>query len=201
MKEKRTALRVLGLIAAVISLGMASCSVKTPTASDDVGYLESSWVKRYDNLAQLTADASVVAIGTVDRVLDVQQDKMGYKGDQPGGNLYHTLFAFRIETQLKGQPLNEIALWQTGAEGKAQIVDDPLFQIGHKYLLFLRTNNPGIYFDLGPWSRYEVVDQKAYSLNYSVGTKIYEAPPNLDFNGVGLDVLTSTIEKSVHNEP
>jgi len=201
MKEQRTALRVPALLAAMLVLGLASCSVKTPAASQNAGYLQSSWVKGYDNLAQLTADASMVAIGTVDGVLDVQQDKTGVQGDQAGGNLYHTLFAFRIETQLKGQPLSEISLSQTGAEGKPQIADDPLFQIGHKYLLFLKTNSPGIYFDLGPWSRYEIVDQKAYSLNYTVGTKIYEAPPDLDFNGVDLDVLTSTIEKSVHNAP
>ena len=69
---------------------------------------------------------------------------------------------------LKVQAANQIVIYQTGTPDKPEtgIMDDPLFNIGDKYLLFLESNEPDTYCYYGPECRYLIATDKVYSINH-----------------------------------
>jgi hypothetical protein len=171
--------------------------VPTPTSpipSRIGGGGEASWAFYFDNLADLCAYSDVIAVGEVDRVVEIvvhiNVNEM----------LYSTRWALRVEQVLKGKETGELIINQTGAPNQpgSDIRDDPLFLPGERYLLFLREGTPGIYFSFGPLGRYMVWNNKVYSMNYILLPEAgYHAPPELDFDGVALDTLVGDIVELV----
>jgi hypothetical protein len=173
-------------------LNTASCKSEKlyPYETDSVKPAQASWAKSYNNLSELCFDTELVVIGVIDSVSEVIQ---------ANDHLYFTNFRFRIDTTLKGDTSKEIVIHQVGASDKTwtEIADDPLFHVGEKYLLFLKSNNPGIYFHPGPWGRYQIKDSKVYSLNHLLKGNEYTAPTNLDFNGVEVKEFVLDVQENV----
>lgn len=155
---------------------------------------EASWAFYFDNVADLCAYSDVMAIGVVDRVVEIVPPLT------EGGHLYETRWALRVEKVLKGKETRELIVNQAGAPDQpgSDIRDDPLFLSGERYLLFLREGTPGIYFSFGPLGRYLIWDNKVYSMNHVLLPGAgYHAPPELNFDGVDLDALVGNIVELV----
>jgi hypothetical protein len=196
---------IIGLI--VVLLGtVSSCSAAKEQPSG-----EAAWVRGYHSLNELSTDPDIdmIAIGTIDRVVEI----FNYS-PIPEHVDYGTKFAFRVETVLKGEYIKEIIVTQVGAPDKpgSDIGEDPLFRIGEKYVLFLskviypdiyhptrEVLYPNTYNHPGPWGRYLIIDNKAYSLNYT-STGTYHAPAGLDFNGVDLSTFTQEINSILRSQ-
>ena len=77
--------------------------------------------------------------------------------------------------------------------GQSLLADDPLFEVGEEYLLFLKLSESGRYFHPGPWGRYKIIDGMVYSMNHILRDSQYQAPPQLDFNGVAINTFIEHI--------
>ena len=191
---KTTRLMLAATMALALFLEVASCKQGTGaiTGSTSPGGAQASWSGGGSNISDLATYSQLIAIGVIGRVVEtIQQSE----------HMYVTAFGFRVETTLKGKPDGEIIIHQLGTADKpwTAVMDDPLFQTGERYLLFLRRgiNTPGIYAYPGPRARYKIVSGKVYSMNYVLQNNQYTAPEALDFNGVELTALTATITETL----
>jgi hypothetical protein len=194
-KQTMKTIRFMSAIAISIAMlaSITSCKQEGEAAIKNTsgGGVYASWAKGYNNIGDMATDSQLIAIGVIDRVVEtIQMDEYSYE----------TSFAFRIEQVLKGEESGEILLHQTGTPGKpwSAIVDDPLFQTGERYLLFLRSNTPGIFFSSGgPNGRYKILDDNVYSMNNILQNNEYTAPEALDFNGVALTTVIDTVTEAM----
>ncbi len=184
---------VLTLFIALLT--MLSCaSTPTPPPQRIGSGGSASWAFYFDNIADLCTYSDVVAIGVVDRVIEIVPPLT------ERGHLYQTRWAFRVEKVLKGKDTGELIVNQTGAPNQpgSDIRDDPLFLPGERYLLFLREATSGIYFSFGPQGRYMVWEDRVYSMNHILlDGAAYHAPPGLNFDGVALNDLADDITEIV----
>lgn len=150
------------------------------------------YAKGYYSLTELSTDATLIAVGMINRTVEVGPD-----GQPPSGT--YTRSAFRLEKVLKGQETREVIVNQIGAIGGAEDVADPVFRPGERAVLFLKTNNNGeLYFLLGPSARYRIVNNKVYSMNYVVRNRgYYEAPLDLNLYGIELDIFIKSIANTL----
>ncbi len=141
-----------------------------------------SWGASFEDLAELCSSSDLVAAGVIDRVASVEA--------ATGSPLFFTKFVFRIEKTYKGNETGEIILNITGAPDKpgSALEEDPLFNVGERWILFLREYEEGLYYSLGPWGRYKVVDGLVYSMNRLLSMSWYNFP-GLDFRGVGIETF------------
>jgi hypothetical protein len=150
-----------------------------------------SYGMSFDNFAELFAASDMVALGVIDRIIEVLPQK---------GHLYFTRFAFRTERVFKGEALGEVVLSITGNSDipGSDLEEDPLFSVGERYVLFLHEFADGLYYSLGPWGRYKIIDNEVYSINRIVNISWYNFP-GLDFNGISekdfLTRLTGVLEE------
>lgn len=189
---------IAGLVVSSLMLvSVASCSVNNDQSGESVPSISSSasWVKSFRSLNELTTypDVDMIAVGVIDSVVKV----INYS-PIPEHPDYMTSFAFRVERILKGKEAQEIIVYQGGAPDKpgSDFRDDPLFQIGNRYILFLTKveGSPNEYNHFGPWGRYQIINNKVYSLNNTLAdSKAYQAPAGLDFDGVDLSTFTEDV--------
>ena len=141
-----------------------------------------SWGASFETLAELCSSSDLVAAGVIDRVASVETDKRVA--------LFFTKFVFRIEKTYKGNETAEVLLNITGAPDKpgSDLPEDPLFNVGERWVLFLREYEEGRYYSLGPWGRYKVVDGRVYSMNRLLSMSWYSFP-ELDFQGVEMETF------------
>ncbi len=135
-----------------------------------------SWPVRYATVGELAKDAELIVAGTVDK-------NMGSTELGPG--LVSTQFVFNVEEVVKGsllQGANSIVVQQTGGTVDRQTIevrDDPLFQIGDKYVLFLREFEPGKYVTIGgPQGRFVIRAGLVYSM------PVLDSPPGADLSAI-----------------
>ena len=152
---------------------------------------KASWVKGYKSIDELCADEEigVIAVGKILGIVEVVEKKK---------YMYTTRFAFRIETLLKGEESQEIIVNQLGKPDRSglEFGDNPPLDVGERCLLFLYESENNSYYLLGPWGRYHIIDNKVYSLNHILeDEKAYQAPVELDFDGVGLNPLIEDISR------
>ena len=85
---------------------------------------------------------------------------------------------------------------QTGAQGKQEITDDPVFIVEDKYILFLHEYEDGKYFvERGPQGRFMVVNEKVYSMNNIL---LKAAPVALDVNNLDMNSFINSIIETVN---
>lgn len=130
--------------------------------------LSASWAMSYDSLTPMSRDAELVVVATVSKAHDVVTDSR--KAGDVTAILPFTDFDLQIEEILKGSsPSSAIRVHQTGGQvGNTlfEVHDDPLFEIGATYLLFLRSGVPGQFYVLaGPDGRMVVDSDRVYSLS------------------------------------
>jgi hypothetical protein len=180
----------------VVSL-LAGCEGKTitgisPTETNTLSEAggSASYPSSYDNFAELFAASDMVALGTVDRVIEVIPQQ---------GSLFFTRFVFKTERIYKGGEPGEIILSITGAPDKpgSDLPEDPLFHPGERWVLFLHEFDEGLYYDLGPWGRYQIIDGKVYSMNRLADISWY-MQPELDYAGVAEDEFYADLTETLN---
>jgi hypothetical protein len=169
-----------------LTAGCGDDDIQTSQNTAQTGSAEVSWARGHANINDLTTDADLIAVGTIDRDCETKQESEHF---------YYTYFAFSIETALKGEAEDEIIILQVGSvdEPWSAVVDDPLFQVGERCLLFLYRSPTGVYSHSGPTTRYSITNNKVYSMNYILQDNEYSAPVTLDFNGVELPQIISNL--------
>ena len=195
-KVLRWMLVAVMLVITALSL-LTGCAEKTqielqPTESPTLSYNggSASYPASFDNFAELFAASDMVALGVIDRVVEVIPQK---------GSLLFTRFAFKTERIYKGGEAGEIVLSITGAPDMpgSDLPEDPLFYPGEKWLLFLHEFDEGLYYDLGPWGRYKIIDGKVYSMNRLADISWY-MQPELDYAGVAEDEFYADLTETLN---
>jgi len=137
----------------------------------------------YDSLASLFEEPrlAVVVEGTVTGVASESTDP--YEAGAVKSQISFTDFAFQVEETLFGDvDGTELIIHQTGSRSEdvlQEIHDDPLFEVGDRYVLFLAVDpRSGTYFALGPAARVFVRDGEVFSLSH-----VY---PDRDIRDLGL---------------
>ena len=179
---KARAVVILTMVAFLATL----CSGFLGMQSEDIRWLVAgvSWATGYKGIEQLSAEADLIAVGTVERVIGVTGDVIGEVRWGPI-MLYFTDFAFSVERALKGpQDVGEVLIHQTGAAGKMEVPDDPLLEPGDKYVVFLHEYETGKYLILGgPQGRFQIIENEVFSMN-NILPGIGSPVPGLDVKGV-----------------
>lgn len=203
MKHKH----LYGIICIVVSLplltALPSCdngNEEPDTESSAVQGAHASWARSFDTLDELCNDSDInlIAIGTFKNIIEIEN-----YSSIPEHPQYMTMFGFHVEKTLKGKCVKEIIVTQDGSpniQGNG-LKDDPLFNIGERYLLFLTKikNYQDTYNHPGPWGRYQIIDGKTYSVNNTVEDSKVRAPgPGLDFNGIDISEITDTIKAIIN---
>jgi len=195
MKKKFT----IAILTAIMVLSAISCT----TANDGINQNQNivanlSWASHYQDICELCTEADLIAVGEIDRVINETSDKVA-EAEWGPVIIYTTDFAFWIEQILKGKEAKEIILHQTGAAGKEEISDDPLFKLGEKYILFLHEYEAGKYFVLGgPQGRFKIIDDKVFSMNRVLPDKVV-LDPGLDVNRMDKESFINSVVANLKN--
>ncbi len=191
-------MKVYGIVTAITSLILlsfftAACDTEpgqttdteSTTTNNKITIVSVDWAIYYQNIAELSLDADLIAYGEIDRVIEVQAQTISHT--DRGDNIhYYTNFSFDISQVLKGDETEEAIIHQLGAADKMTVMDDPLFEPGEAYILFLRKTESGICYVLGgPQGRFKIEDGKVYSMDNAYTDKIVISP-DLSFNGISL---------------
>ncbi len=198
MKVYGKAAAILSLI--LLSLVYTACNTDTQqisntentTTNNLITIVSVDWAIYYQNIAELYQGADLIAYGKIDRVIEVQAQTISHT--DRGDNIhYNTDFSFDISRVLKGDETGEAVIHQLGAAGKMPVMDDPLFEPGEKYILFLRKTESGICVVLGgPQGRFKVDDGKVYSMDNAYTDKIMISP-DFSYNGIDLEYFIAYI--------
>ncbi|TES84429.1 MAG: hypothetical protein E3J92_01340 [Dehalococcoidia bacterium] len=189
MKKKLT----IALLIAVMALSAVSCTTADDGIDQNEGMITNvSWAEYYVDIGELCDAADLIAVGEISGVISESGEKVA-EARWGGVLLYTTDFAFEIEQVLKGEGVEEILLHQTGAAGKQEISDDPLFEQGERCVLFLREYEAGKYCVLGgPQGRFMIIDDEVFSMNRILPDEAMISP-DLDFDGVDLESFIGSV--------
>jgi hypothetical protein len=152
-RATRTSLVILGCVGLLAVVAAIAYNV-VPRKNE----MHASWAVRYTATSQLLADSNVVVAGHFTAVLS--------QGAAPSTGIPFTNFTFAVDkvfhdpgsrvTSLNGL----LVIHQTGALSgnvTTDLDDDPLFEVGHSAVLFLREYQPGQFAVVGgPQGRYLV---------------------------------------------
>jgi len=118
----------------------------------------------YGDIPSLKADADLVARGEIVGCRSVNSQETAI------GSIYFTDFSFQIESVLHGAASQSaIVIHQTGGivGGRTvEVMEDPLMEVGDRYVLFLKQGTSELYYVLGgPQGRFVVHDERVSSLS------------------------------------
>ena len=171
---------------ALCMLGAAACSAAPQTsAAPKVVSMDASWAEYYKSMSALKAHTDVAVEGTI--------TKATFDPRASATATPFTDFQFTVESTYF-DPHSRIAataskpavltIHQTGGTVNGttyQVDDDPLFQIGQKYVLFLREYSPGHYTVVGgPTGRFAVAASGAVTPIVSNGVKFTGTLPAMN---------------------
>lgn len=148
----------------------ATCAIAAQLLVQSLFYYEkipltASWSYNYGSVRELAESCDLAAYVKITG----RDDDDKYKSI--GVNM--TIYTAEIQESLFGQKEGTIRIVMTGKiddeEKKVyEIVDDPLMKSGDEFFVFARANENGTYTILsGPQGRFEIIDNKVYSLNVS----------------------------------
>jgi hypothetical protein len=182
---------VMGLVAITAMFSLNRNNNQDNASVETVS--EVSWANSYKNLEELSDVADMIAVGEVKDVLGVTSDVVSEARWGPI-SLHFTDFSFSVDQVLKGpRAVSEILIHQTGAKGKDEISDDPLLEIGDKYVLFLHEYETGKYYILGgPQGRFQIINEHVFSMNNILTDKVF-LTPGLDVKGIEKDSFIDSI--------
>lgn len=192
---------IIAVLISVMALSAVSCTTADDGNDQNQGMItEVSWAEYYTDIGELCDAADLIAVGEISRVISESGEKVA-EARWGGVLLYTTDFAFGIEQVLKGEGAEEIILHQTGAAGKQEVSDDPLFEQGERCVLFLREYEAGKYCVLGgPQGRFEIIDDEVFSMNRILPDEAIWLSAELDFDGVDLESFISSVEASLETD-
>ena len=191
MKER------VAIIISLVAFLAILCSVSVGGMRSGATLVEVSWAEYYASIEDLSAEADLIAVGTVKGVVEVTGDVTGEARWGPV-ILYFTDFAFSVEQVLKGpQNVMEVMIHQTGAAGKYEVRDDPLLEPGDKYVLFLHEYETGKYYILGgPQGRFQIIEGEVFSMNNVLPGVVY-LWPELDVQAVEKETFLGSVIASI----
>ena len=199
MKKRLTAALLLLLVIAAL-LTQVSCSRESNLpdfSGNTTGTIYVDYVKSYDSLGELAADADLISVGTIDRTVEVIPDEATERPGDPRSRTYLTQSAFQVERVLKGNSESEIVISQMGAVGWAEEYGNPIFKPGESYFLFLRVGGDGIYYLLNPLGRFKISDGNIYSMNYVLPTGQSRPPLDLMFWRIDLEEFIKRVTAEI----
>jgi heat shock protein HslJ len=141
-----------------------------------------SWAVIPDDMAEVIANSDIIVMGIGLGYIGIEKGS-GSK-DSPMGTWKS---GFRVDVVFKGENPREIILKHSifqNPDGSFQTFrTDPPVQPGEKWILFLRQQDDGTYHEFGPWGRYQIINDKVYSMNRVLRNNNDYYVNNLDFNG------------------
>ncbi|GHO51965.1 hypothetical protein [Ktedonobacter robiniae] len=180
MKRSLSSLCLLAVCALFSLLALGGCgsasdqTSATTTSSNttpQIVHLDMSWSKNYHTLKDLKQDAGVAVHGTITRIINQEVDSAG---------IPYTNFEFTV-SHIAHDPAKSltknavvggatrITIHQTGGvvnNTHYESSDDPLFQVGEQYILFLKEYKPGFYYVIGgPTGRFKVQNGAVSPMN------------------------------------
>jgi hypothetical protein len=189
----------------LLSLSAGACNTNiqqttgtesSTTTNQSILTVSGSVAGYYANMEELSGAADLIAYGEIDGVIEVQEYIMA-QTDREDILYYTTDFNFSISQVLKGDEKEEAIIHQLGAAGKMVVTEDPLFEQGEKYVLFLHKTESGVYYVLGAYQgRFKVVDGKVFSMDNVIDDKIFISP-ELSYNGIELEDFIGDIYKAL----
>jgi hypothetical protein len=189
---------VLVMTVLLVQAGCSHESSLPDFSGNTSGTIFVDYIKNYENLGELAADADLIAIGTIDRTVEVVADEATGDTGDPRARTYLTRSALRIEKLVKGNTDSEIIISQMGAIGWAEEVGNPIFRPGEKYFLFLRDGGDGMYYLLHPLGRYKITDGNVYSMNHVLPTGQSRPPLDLMFWKINLEDFISRVNEEMN---
>ena len=171
-------------------------ATRAPVSSVPEEQMLVSWAEGAESIKALYEMSDVVAVGKVAGIASqsevvVGETRMGREV------VYLTDYMFQIDRALKGTSENVAMVRQTEQpNGNGEIKDDPAFQIGAHYVLFLREGELGKHHVIGgPQGRFVLVNGQVFSMNFFVPERNIHLPEGLHVNGLNeadfLQSLTS----------
>ena len=139
-----------------------------PSSNPSEGIAQASWPIRYATIAEITKDADLIVVASVNSIVGTKE---------VGPELITTQFELTVDDVIKGSSPSgsKIIIQQTGGtvgEKSIRVSDDPLLQNDIKYILFLREFEPQKYVIVGgPQGRFIVQNGKVYSMIVVVSPK------------------------------
>ncbi|MFH1146921.1 MAG: hypothetical protein V1736_04365, partial [Pseudomonadota bacterium] len=130
------ALTLLVVSALLTQPGCSRGSLLPDFSGNTTGVIFLDYVKGYGSLGGLAADADLIVVGTINRIIKVVPDE-ATKSESLKNRSYLTRSAFHIERVVKGKADEEIIISQMGAVGWAEEYGNPIFKPGEKLFLFL----------------------------------------------------------------
>jgi len=183
---KRKYLLIALAFVLVITSTIISCKEIPPQSNNNVQQkISVSWADGAPDMQGLFTTADAVVVGKIGKVVDETNELLGES--RFGKNyMYYTDFEFIVEANLKTEVKNNsIIIHQIGKAGTQELEDDPLFQSGDSYVLFLREYEPGKFTVLGgPQGRFKIVNDKTYSMNYVYSGNNIQLSAETQINGV-----------------
>lgn len=190
------ALAVLVVSALLTQPGCSRESRPPDFSGNTTGTISIDYVKSYNNIKELAADANLIVVGMIDRTIEVVPDE-ATKSEDPKNRTYLTRSAVRVERILKGKVGSRIVISQMGAVGWAEEYGNPVFRPGERYFLFLRDGQDGKYYLLNPLGRYSIKDNSVYSMNYVLPTGQSRPPLDLMFWKIDLQEFIGKVDKEI----
>ena len=185
--KKPITVAVLTVLVVAGLLTQAACSRDSSPpdfSGNTTGIIHVDYIKSYKSIGELATDADLIAVGTIDRTIEVVPDEATR---DPRAQTYSTRSAFQVERVVKGSADGEIVLSQIGAIGWAEEVGNPIFRPGERCFLFLRDSPEGIYYLVNPLGRFKITDGNVYSMNYVLPTGQSRPPLGLMFWKIDLE--------------
>ena len=139
-----------------------------PDSNPSEGIAQASWPIRYATIAEITKDADLIVVASVNNIVGTRE---------MGPELITTQFELTIDDVIKGSSSSgsKIIIQQTGGtvgEKSIRVSDDPLLQNDIKYILFLREFEPQKYVIVGgPQGRFIIQNGRVYSMIVVVSPK------------------------------
>jgi len=167
--------------------------------SDDTNYTEALWADHYGSIGELAGEADLVVVGVVEGPEGTREDVQ--TAGAVSSSLISTYFRIKPLEVIKGDlGVEGILVHQTGGSGssgaRTEVFDDPLFEPGATYLLFLHHYQaPDKYFVLGgPQGRF-VVDRNLPPRVFSL-SRLYVSREidDLGIDGFPLAAITKEID-------
>ena len=159
--------------------------------------LMAGWADAYNGLDELCESADLIVTGEISKTLEEKQINSSMVETEEV-LLWFTDSLFTVDQVLKGKDVEQILIHQTGAQGKQEVIDDPVFIVKDKCILFLHEYEDGKYFvEGGPQGRFMVVNEKVYSMN-NILLEVASVSVALDVNNLDMNSFINSIIETVN---
>ena len=179
-------------IAFICILGMNGFINKNKE-KQEVSYLKASWGYNYSDIQEISTASDLIAMIRVNKLISNSKENV----------IPFSTFEVQVIDPIYGCEDGEtFPIIMTGLQNdkeKIEIIDDPMLEVGQKFLVFTRKNEDGTYKILsGPQGRLEYKDGELNSLQF-VNSNVREnnKDMNIKIKNVKAETLTNEIKDNI----